>query len=288
MPFGINSAPEVWQRMVNEIIEGLSGVEVIADDFLIVGFGEINAEAMESHDEHLRKLLERLQQKNLTLNRKKVQLRKKSVPYMSHLLTNQGVAIDPKKVSAISEMEAPTDITGLKRFLGMVNYLAKFMPCLSHDCEILRQLEHKDVKWDWLANHQLSLKKIKEKLTQTLVPPPPHYDLKRAVTIQCDASQDGLGAALIQEGQPVAYASHALMGAESRYAQIEKELLAMSCIDRNRSEAEHRSGGCPPGRNKGSNLSNPYVTKAQGRHPEWMADIDEGSSQTMPRVLWMP
>ena len=171
MPFGINSTPEVWQRMVNEIIKGLSGVEVVADDFLIVGFGEINAEAMESHNEHLRKLLERLQQKNLTLNRKKVQLRKKSVPYMGHLLTNQGVAIDPKKVSAISEMEAPTDITGLKHFLGMVNYLAKFMPCLSHDCEILRQLEHKDVKWDWLANHQLSLKKIKEKLMQTLVPP---------------------------------------------------------------------------------------------------------------------
>ena len=110
---------------------------------------------------------------------------------MSHLLTNQGVAIDPKKVSAISEMEAPTDITGLKRFLGMVNYLAKFMPCLSHDCEILRQLEHKDVKWDWLANHQLSLKKIKEKLTQTLVPPPLRSEARSYNPVQCFARRFG-------------------------------------------------------------------------------------------------
>ena len=97
----------------------VSRAEVIADDFLVVGFVETDADVMKSHDEHLRKLLERLQQKNLTLNRKKVQLRKKSVLYIGLLLATQGVAIDPKKVSAISQMEAPTDITGLECFLGI-------------------------------------------------------------------------------------------------------------------------------------------------------------------------
>lgn len=225
LPFGINSAPEIWQRTVNEIVEGLPGIEVIADDFLVIGFGETDEEATKSHDEHLRQLLERFRQKCLTLNRKKVQLRKKCVPYMGHLLTAQGVAVDPKKIAAITQMEAPTDVTGLKRFLGMVNYLAKFMPHLSQDCEVLRQLDRKEVEWDWSPNHQLAFEKIKEKLTQT--PVLRYYDLKKEVTIQCDASQDGLGAALLQEGQPVAYVSRALTSAESRYAQIEKELLAV-------------------------------------------------------------
>jgi len=60
-------------------------------------------------------------------------------------------------------------VTGLKRFLGMVNYLAKFMPHLSQDCEVLRQLDRKEVEWDWSSNHQLAFEKIKEKLTQTPV-----------------------------------------------------------------------------------------------------------------------
>ena len=144
MPFGIKNAPEVWQRTDNKIVEGLQGVEVIADDFLVVGFGENDAEAKKSHDEHLRKLPERLQQVNLKLNGTKAHLRKKSVPCMGHLLASQGVCVDPKKVSAITQMEAPTDVTTLKRLLGMVNYLGKFLPHLSQDCEALRQLDRNE------------------------------------------------------------------------------------------------------------------------------------------------
>ena len=112
----------------------------------MIGFGETDEEATKSYDEHLRQLLERFRQKYLTLNRKKVQLRKKCVPFMGHLLTAQGVAVDPKKITAITQMETPTDVTGLKRFLGMVNYLAKFMPHLSQNCEVLRQLDRKEVE----------------------------------------------------------------------------------------------------------------------------------------------
>ena len=79
MPFGIKSAIEVWQRTVNEIIKGLQGVKVIADDFLVIGFGEDDAKATKSHDEHPRKLIERLRQANLKLNGTKIHLRKKSV-----------------------------------------------------------------------------------------------------------------------------------------------------------------------------------------------------------------
>ena len=133
--------------------------------------------------------------------------------------------MDPKKVSAITQMEAPRDVTALKRLLGMLNYLGKFLPHLSQDCEALRQLDRNDVEWSWLSNHQLAFEKIKETLTQA--PVLRYYDPNLEVTIQCDASQDGLGATLLQNGQSISYASCALSGTESRYAQIEKDLLAI-------------------------------------------------------------
>ena len=83
--------------------------------FLLLDLDENDADDKKSHDEYLRKLLARLRQVNLKLNGTKVHLRKKSVPYIGHLLTSQGECVDPKKVSAITQMEAPRDVTALKR-----------------------------------------------------------------------------------------------------------------------------------------------------------------------------
>ena len=88
---------------------------------------------------------------------------------------------------------------------------------LSQDCEILRQLHCKDIEWSWLPNDQKAFEKKKMKLTEALMLS--YYDPNRELTIECDASQHGLGAALMQGGQPVAYASRALSEAESRYTQ---------------------------------------------------------------------
>ena len=225
MPFGINSAPEEWQRRAHELAEGLDGVEVVADDFLCIGFGATVEEATRDHDVNMRALLERARVCHLVLNPDKVKLRSKSVPFIGHILTDEGLKVDESKVEAIMKMPAPTDIAALKRILGMVGYLAKFLPHLSDVCEPLRQLDRKDVEWCWLEQHQDALTKIRELITAA--PVLAYYDVKREVTIQCDASQSGLGAVLLQEGRPVCYASRALTTTEENYAQIEKELLAI-------------------------------------------------------------
>ena len=143
MPFGISSAPEPWQRKMNEAIEGLQGVEVIADDFLVCGFGDTEDEAVNDHDQSLAAFLQRCHELNLTLNLQKIKLRLSEVPFMSHLLTADGIATDPDKVRAIRDMPTPTDVKLLKLFLGMVTYLAKFLPNLSSVSEPLRRLELK-------------------------------------------------------------------------------------------------------------------------------------------------
>ena len=147
------------------------------------------------------------------------------VPYIGHLLTREGLRVDPKKVEAIEEMPAPNDAKAVQRLLGSVNYLAKFVPHLSHIMQPLRRLLYKDTEWCWLHTRQQAFNEMKKALKMT--PALSYYDVMKPVVIQCDASDSGLDAALLQNGLPVAYSSRALTSAETKYAQIEKELLAI-------------------------------------------------------------
>ena len=143
MPFGITSAPEVWQRKMNEIIEGLPGVEVIA----VIGFGDTDEAGIQNHDQNMKAFLERARERNLKLAPEKSRLRLKEVSFIGHKVTSEGIVADPAKVKAILEMPTPTDVKALRRALGMTNYLAKFLPKLSERSSILRELERNGSNW---------------------------------------------------------------------------------------------------------------------------------------------
>ncbi len=213
MPFGISSAPEVFQRRMHEVIEGLEGIEVVADDFVAVGFGDTLEEATSDHDCHLEAFLKRCGERNLKLNDEKLKLRRPEVPFIGHVATAEGLRIHPYKVQAIMEMPSPEDVAAVQRLLGLAQYLSKFLPHLSDMTKPLWELTQK------------ALESLQQAVSST--PVLRYYNLKEEVTLQCDASQSGLGAALMQNGQPVAYASRAMTPTETRYAQIEKELLAI-------------------------------------------------------------
>ena len=141
MSFGI---AEEFQRRQHELLEGLQGIDNIADDILITGQGETHEEAVQDHDCNLIALLEIAREVNLKLHQKKLRLRLSEVPYIGHLLTPSGVKPGPEKVRAVQEMPNPTGRTrsekvkAVQRFLGFVNYLAKFVPHLVDKCEPLR------------------------------------------------------------------------------------------------------------------------------------------------------
>ena len=227
MPFGISPAPEEFQRRLNEALEGLSGISTVADDIIIWGVGDNDEEARTDHDRKLVALLNRCEEKGIVLNRDKFRLRLTEVSYVGHLITSEGLKVDPKKVEAIQKMPRPTDRSGVKRIMGMLNYLQKFAPNLSKVDAPLRELLKQDVPFQWDESyHGVCLDKIKKMLCDA--PILKYFDPKEPdITLQCDASQSGLGACLMQNSQPVSYAARALTGTEENYAQIEKELLAI-------------------------------------------------------------
>ncbi|KAF7644963.1 hypothetical protein LDENG_00213030 [Lucifuga dentata] len=225
LPFGVSVAPEVYQCKQHELLAGLSGVEPIANDILIVGCGETDEEAIRDHNTRLIALMDRCRETKLRLSSKKLQFRAREVRFHGHVLTAEGLRLDPKKVRVIQDMPHPTDTKGVQRLIGFINYLSKFMPWLSEVCEPLRRLLDKDVTWHWLPKQEAAVEEIKQFVTA--VPVLKYYDVSKPVTIQSDASQKGLGCCLLQDGQPVAYASRALTQAEQNYAQIEKECLSI-------------------------------------------------------------
>ena len=105
-------------------------MEVIADDFLVCGFGDTVADAPLDHDQNLTAFLERCRQLNMTLNSQKVKLRLSEVPFMGHLLTAHGIVTDPNKIRAIKDMLTPTDVTSLKRFLISFEVPSKPVQCI--------------------------------------------------------------------------------------------------------------------------------------------------------------
>ena len=145
LPFGICSAPEVFQKRMHKLIEGLTGVEVIADDFIIIGFGNTLADAQRSHSHNLLTFMKRCKER--FVNIEKMKLRVREVPFIGHIATDKGLCVDPRKVRAITEMPQMTDVTGIQCLLSMTQYLGKFLPHLSDMTKPLSDMTQKDAKF---------------------------------------------------------------------------------------------------------------------------------------------
>ena len=179
----------------------------------------------QQHDERLNEVLSRIQQCGLRLTKHKCKVGVREVKYLGVILTANGVKPDSSKVDAIENMPKPVDKEGVRRFLGMVQQFSKFMPDLSEVTAPLRQLLGKRVEWHWDIQHDESFAHLKQLLVSSQVLK--YYDAKQESILSVDASKSGLGAVLLQQGRPVAFASRAMTDTETRYAQIEKETLAV-------------------------------------------------------------
>ena len=221
MPFGICSASEILAKRVHDNFSDIDGTHCIHDDMIVAGDDE------EDHDRIVSELMKRAAERNAKFNPEKSakQFKIPKVKYVGNYVSGEGLTPDSEKIDAIINMPTPTDKASLLRFLGMVKYLSKFMPNESSITAPLRALLKEDSVWQWHHEQDAALENIKRVLTSE--PVLKFYEVDKPVTIQCDASQTGLGACLLQDGKPVAYASRALTSAEENYAQLEKELLAI-------------------------------------------------------------
>ena len=144
---------------------------------------------------------------------------------MGVVLTDKGVKPDPKKQDYIQSMPAPTNKDEARRFLGVVTYLSRFSEDLSTKSDPLRALLTKDTVFIWEKKERKAFDEIIALISTA--PLLKYFDPAEPVEVQVDASSHGLGASLMQGGQPIRYASRALTETEKRYSQIEKEMFSI-------------------------------------------------------------
>ena len=197
MLFGITSASEVFLLSMEELFVGYP-CAIVVDDLLVWGEGTVE------HDANLRKVLQRACKANVKLTAKKCKFHLDQVPYVGDLFTKEGLRPDEAKVKAIKEMPPTDSPEALRRFLGMINYLHKFISNLSDETAPLCRLLRNDILWTWEDPQQQAFEALKSDISRA--PVLKFFNHLKPVTLSVDASKSGLGAVCLQDGNPVAYA----------------------------------------------------------------------------------
>ena len=219
LSFGISSAAEIFQNTLSTALEGLDGVKNISDDIIVFGGNQ------DEHDTRLEAAFQRIQEKNLTLNKGKCEFNKRQIEFFGYIFGDEGISADPRKIDAIRNAEVPANASEVRSFLGMTNYVGRFIPNYSTITAPLRKLTRGNEPFIWGDNEQKAFEKLKNDLMSDKVMA--YFDPKKETTMVVDASPVGLGALLTQEGKIIAYASRSLTDVESRYSQTEREALAL-------------------------------------------------------------
>ena len=159
--FGISCAPEMYQRVIQQALQGCVGVRNIFDDIIV------HAPTVEEHDARLEMLLKRIQEKGLTLNREKCQFRMDELMFMGHLLSARGIGPDEEKVRAVLEARQPCNPGEVRSFMGLVNFVGRFIPDLSTVSEPLSRLTKKGVPFVWGKAQETAFQDLKGRLANT-------------------------------------------------------------------------------------------------------------------------
>lgn len=218
-PFGLSSAPELFQKVNETIFSGIKNVLKYLDDLLVVGDTEAE------HDEALDAVMERARQCGVRFNPDKLQYRKSSVRYVGHVFSEKGKSPCDERIRDLMKLQCPKSVKELQSILGMFNYVRDFIPNMSAVISNIRLLLKKGVTFLWTSVHTAELEKLKQLASSA--PVLANFDATKKIIVQTDASQQGLGACLLQEGHPVAFASRSLSPSELNYSVTEKEMLGI-------------------------------------------------------------
>lgn len=222
--FGVNSAPEIFQRIFEAILAPCQNCLNYLDDIIVYGSTE------NEHDHCLNNVMQVLNTHNVLLNKSKCLFKVQELEFLGHKLSSQGIEADQRKVKTIMEFRSPQNKEEVRSFLGLVTYLGKFLPDLGTATDPLRQLTKQDTIFDWNESHQQHFNSLKRSLAK--LPTLSYFDPKRRTQLIADASPVALGAVLLQFDhldipRAISFASKSLSEVERRYSQTEKESLAL-------------------------------------------------------------
>ena len=223
LPYGIASAPGIFQRTIESLLQGIPQVVVRIDDILVTG------KTRDKHLENLKEVLTRLDKAGIRLKLKKCVFFQNQMIYLGHRINRDSIQPIEGKVRAIHEAPASSNVKELQAFLGMLNYYACYLPNFSTILAPLHELLAKDCKWTSGKRQVEAFNRAKDMFNSSdlLV----HHDPSKELVLSCDASPYGLRAVLshIIDGKerPISYASRTQSPAERNYAQLDKEGAAV-------------------------------------------------------------
>ena len=224
LPFGVASAPAMFQKLMDTILQGIPNVICYIDDILVTGADDA------AHLRNLAEVFQRLEQHGIRMKKAKCNFMQMSVEYLGHRVDAEGLHTTPDKLEAVVKAPAPKNVQELRSFLGLVNYYGKFLSNLATTLQPLNSLLQKDRKWKWTSDCSHAFQLAKDMLTTSKVLV--HYDPSLPMKMAADASAYGVGAVIshvLPDGteRPIAFASRTLTSSERNYAQLEKEALAL-------------------------------------------------------------
>jgi hypothetical protein len=202
--FGLTNTPAYFMNLMNKVFMEVLDLFVVVfiDDILIY------SETAEEHEEHLRIVLEKLRQQKLYAKFSKCKFWMEKVAFLGHVLSAEGIAVDPSKVESITKWEQPLNVTDVRSFLGMAGYYRRFIENFSKITKPMTELLKNNTKFEWSEACEKSFQELKKRLTTTPVLTLP--DIKKDFVVYYDASKRGLGCVLMQDGKVVGYASRQL------------------------------------------------------------------------------
>ncbi|XP_055613887.1 uncharacterized protein K02A2.6-like [Uranotaenia lowii] len=222
--YGISSAPAIWQRQIETILQGIEGVSVFLDDIKVTG----STDAV--HLSHLEEVLRRLAYHNIRVNRKKCEFFTDCIQYCGYLIDREGIHKISQKVEAIQNMPRPKNKDEVRSFVGLINYYGRFFENLSTVLYPLNNLLKKEVDFKWTKECEKSFRIVKERMQadNCLV----HYSPDLPLLLATDASPYGVGAVLSHiypdgSERPIQFASQTLNRTQQAYMQVDKEAYAI-------------------------------------------------------------
>ena len=231
VPFGLTQAPAYFQRLIGEVLKGLSFIFGYLDDILIY------SPDMDTHLKHMRIIFQRLREAKLKLKESKCSFLKAHLQYLGHLISGEGIETVPEKLESMQEMPAPTTQKEVRQFLGLVGYYRKFIPRFSDIARPLTNLTKKDIKFERTDQCQQTFEMLKELLMKEPILKYP--DPEKPYVLFTDASKNAWACVLTQsylseiEGKlrmylhPITYMSGLFRGSQLNWATLTKEAYAI-------------------------------------------------------------